>query len=115
MSLLTDNQEYICRFRQGFQVFYMDADVFWKNVSQLLKNKKISQESLCDRIGISVWTLRGAISKHTLPRVDVAQAIAEALDSSVEFLLKGTESNTYKIRLDNLKAAVYKILDQEDK
>ena len=93
----------------------MEADVFWKNVTQLMKNKKISQETLCEKIGISVWTLRGAISKHTLPRVDVAQAIAEALDTSIEFLLKGTESNEYKNRLDNLKDTIYKILDQEGK
>ena len=93
----------------------MEADVFWKNATQLMKNKKISQETLCEKIGISVWTLRGAISKHTLPRVDVAQAIAEALDTSIEFLLKGTESNEYKNRLDNLKDTIYKILDQEGK
>lgn len=93
----------------------MEADVFWKNVTQLMKNKKISQETLCETIGISVWTLRGAISKHTLPRVDVALAIAEALDTSIEFLLKGTESNEYKNRLDNLKDTIYKILDQEGK
>ncbi len=100
----------------NIEVFFcMEADVFWKNVTQLMKNKKISQETLCEKIGISVWTLRGAISKHTLPRVDVAQAIAEALDTSIEFLLKGTESNEYKNRLDNLKDTIYKILDQEGK
>ena len=93
----------------------MEADVFWKNVSQLMKSKKISQETLCEKIGISVWTLRGSISKQILPRVDVAQSIADALDTSVEFLLKGTESNPYKSRLDNLKETIYKALEADEK
>ena len=93
----------------------MEADIFWKNVSQIMKNKKISQETLCENIGISVWTLRGSISKQILPRVDVAKTIADYLGTSVDFLLTGKESNEYKERLDNLKDSILKIVQEEGK
>ncbi len=93
----------------------MEADIFWKNVSQIMKNKKISQETLCENIGISVWTLRGSISKQILPRVDVAKQIADYLGTSVDFLLTGKESNEYKERLDNLKNSILKIVQEEGK
>ena len=93
----------------------MKADIFWKNVSQIMKNKKISQETLCENIGISVWTLRGSISKQILPRVDVAKTIADYLGTSVDFLLTGKESNEYKERLDNLKDSILKIVQEEGK
>lgn len=93
----------------------MEADIFWKNVSQIMKNKKISQETLCEHIGISVWTLRGSISKQILPRVDVAKQIADYLGTSVDFLLTGKESNEYKERLDNLKNSILKIVQEEGK
>lgn len=93
----------------------MEADIFWKNVSQIMKNKKISQETLCENIGISVWTLRGSISKQIFPRVDVAKQIADYLGTSVDFLLTGKESNEYKERLDNLKNSILKIVQEEGK
>lgn len=63
----------------------MDAESFWKNVSQVMKSKKISQEKMCEDIGISIWTLRSSISKQILPRVDVAKTIADYLGTSVDF------------------------------
>lgn len=71
----------------------MDAESFWQNVSQVLKTKKISQEKMCEDIGISIWTLRGSISKKIFPRVDIAKNIADYLGTSIDFLLTGTETN----------------------
>lgn len=91
----------------------MDADSFWKNVSQVLKSKKISQEKMCEDIGISIWTLRGSISKQILPRVDVAKTIADYLGTSIDFLLTGTESNQYKQRLDSLKSGILELINND--
>ena len=85
-----------------FKDFFMEKDMFWKNVSLLLKNKKISQEKMCEDLGMSIYTLRSSISKQVLPRVDVAKTIADYLDTSVDFLLTGKESNEYKERLEKL-------------
>ena len=81
----------------------MDADIFWKNVTQVMKNKKISQDKMCNDLGMSIYTLRSSISKQVLPRVDVAKGIADYLGTSVDFLLTGTENNVYKAKLDELK------------
>lgn len=90
----------------------MDAESFWRNVSQIMKSKKISQEKMCEDIGISIWTLRSSISKQILPRVDVAKTIADYLGTSVEFLLTGIESNEYKNKLDNLKKDIIELLNK---
>lgn len=92
----------------------MDADSFWKNVSQVLKSKKISQEKMCEDIGISIWTLRGSISKQILPRVDIAKTIADYLGTSIDFLLTGTESNQYKQRLDSLKSEILELINNDN-
>ena len=92
----------------------MDADSFWKNVSQMLKSKKISQEKMCEDIGISIWTLRGSISKQILPRVDIAKTIADYLGTSIDFLLTGTESNQYKQRLDSLKTGILELINNDN-
>lgn len=91
----------------------MDAESFWKNVTQVMKSKKIPQEKLCSDLGMSVYTLRSSISKQVLPRVDVAKSIADYLDTSVDFLLTGEESNEYKDRLDNLKKQINELLEKE--
>ena len=91
----------------------MNAESFWKNVSQVLKSKKISQEKMCEDIGISIWTLRGSISKQILPRVDIAKTIADYLGTSIDFLLTGTESNPYKERLDSLKNNILELIKNE--
>lgn len=80
-----------------------------------MKSKKISQETLSETLGISVWTLRSSIFKQILPRVDVAWGIAEFLGTSVEFLLIGKESNEYKKRLDNLKKQMTDLIESEGK
>ena len=93
----------------------MEKDIFWKNVVQLLKNKKISQEKMCADLGMSIYTLRSSISKQVLPRVDVAKTIADYLGTSVDFLLTSKESNEYKERLENLKSKIETIIQEEGK
>ena len=98
-----------------YKDFFMDAETFWKNVNSILKKKNISQELLCEDLNISIWTLRGAISKKILPRVDMAKKIADYLDTSVDFLLTGEEKNKYKQRLEDLKKAMSNLIEEEGK
>lgn len=91
----------------------MSDKQFWKNVTQLMKSKKMSQEKMCTDLGMSIYTLRSSISKDVLPRVDVAKSIADYLGTSVEFLLTGTEKNSYKIRLDQLKKDISEIIEKD--
>lgn len=93
----------------------MDAESFWKNVTRILRERKIAQESLCEGIGISIWTLRSSISKKILPRVDVAKRIADYLGTTVDFLLTGEEGDEYRRRLENLKRAMKDLIEEEGK
>lgn len=93
----------------------MDNCLFWKNVNQVLKSKKISQEKMCSDMGMSIYTLRSSISKQVLPRVDVAKSIADYLGTTIDFLLTGKETNIYKDRLEALKTSIEQVLKEEGK
>lgn len=64
---------------------------FWNNVNSLIKNQRITQETVCNETGISLNTLRGWISKDVFPRADEALKIAKSLHTSVEYLITGFE------------------------
>lgn len=66
---------------------------FWKNVNLLIKRLDTTQEPICQNLGISINTLRGWIAKDLLPRADDALKIAQALDTTVEYLFTGEEPN----------------------
>ncbi len=83
---------------------------FWINVNQLIKDAQITQESLAIDINIPKNTLYGWISKDVLPRVDTAYKIAQALNTSVEFLVTGQDSNPYKQKFEELEAKIKNLL-----
>lgn len=91
----------------------MEAEYFWKNVSQVMKSKKISQDKMCSDLGMSIYTLRSSMSKAVFPRVDVAKTIADYLGTSVDFLLTGKENNKYKIRIDTLKKNIIDVIEKD--
>lgn len=68
---------------------------FWRNVTQLLKQRHSNQIELCEETGIILQTLRGWSSKGVIPRADEAHKIAKALGVSVEFLLTGEQGKTF--------------------
>ncbi|MBQ0051247.1 MAG: helix-turn-helix transcriptional regulator, partial [Treponema sp.] len=81
-------------------------------VTNVMKQKKITQEKLCNDTGISVNTLRGSISKEVLPRVDLAKQIADYLEVSLDFLITGVESDVYRNKYEELKAAIRNDLEK---
>jgi transcriptional regulator with XRE-family HTH domain len=67
----------------------MDADTFWANVKPLIKASKTTQEGLAKACGIPFGTFQGWIARHTLPDAVSAYRIAQALNTSVEYLVSG--------------------------
>ena len=96
------------------QTFFHDDNIsmadmlFWTNTNNLIKSQKITQETLCKETGLSLNTLRGWISKNVLPRADEAVRIAKALNTSVEYLVTGEESDSATKELSELKAEILK-------
>jgi SOS-response transcriptional repressor LexA len=62
---------------------------YWDRVKSLLKKRKMSQETLAERINVSKFTLYSWIRNNTYPSVDAAVKMALTLGVSVEFLVSG--------------------------
>ncbi|MDC7218611.1 MAG: helix-turn-helix transcriptional regulator [Spirochaetales bacterium] len=67
---------------------------FWENVKILIKERNTTQEAVAIECGISFATFRGWVSKGILPKVDQAVSIAKVLNTSVEFLISGIDSDS---------------------
>jgi transcriptional regulator with XRE-family HTH domain len=74
-------------------MFYMDtnADSFWKRVNNRIKTQKTKQEAVAEQCGINYQTLRGWVTNHRFPGGDEIYRIAQALNTTVEYLVSGEE------------------------
>lgn len=75
---------------------------FFKRIDELIKLNKTSQKDMCISIGISAQAFTNWKSRDSIPSADAALKIAKYLNTSVEYLLTGIESDEYKIKYDKL-------------
>lgn len=75
---------------------------YWKRVKVLCKEKRITQNDLCNATGIDIGKLKGQITNEIAPKVFDVQKIAEYLGVSMEFLTTGKETDIYKEKFNNL-------------
>lgn len=66
---------------------------FWKNVEDEREFKNISRKELAAKANFAVSGISLGLSHDSFPSADVAVRIADVLDVSVEYLVKGTENN----------------------
>ena len=87
------------------KIQYMD---FYARVKQLVKkSKKLSLQEFIYSVGLNHASYYSLQRDGKLPRADEALAIAQALDTSVEYLLIGTEpENRVKTILDDFQAVI---------
>jgi len=64
---------------------------FWDNVNTLIKAQRTTQEWLAGHCGINPSAFRSSVSKGNEPGVLKALKIAEALGTTVEYLVTGIE------------------------
>ena len=64
-------------------------NVFLEHLKEELLFQGLTQKELAEKTNISVNTIRGWFSKDLIPDVFTAVKIAEALNTSVEFLVSG--------------------------
>lgn len=60
---------------------------FWKNVSLLLKAKKMTQEQLCNELDINLNTFKGAAGRNNLLKTEATWKIASFFNIQMEKLL----------------------------
>lgn len=88
-------------------------------ISTLRKAKDWSQSQLADKVGISYAQIGRYETKGAQPQAEVLKKIADALDSTVDFLVNGDNSDKAKASLQDAEVIRYfkevDALPQEDK
>ena len=65
---------------------------FWKRVNQLIKVKKLTQEDVANSISVNYTTFRGWSHYKRYPDLVDIFHLAQVLDTSINYLIFGTES-----------------------
>lgn len=73
-----------------------------KRIQELRKNKKMSQSELADKVGLTYTQIGRYETKGVQPPAEILKRMANALDTSVEYLLSG---NTDERAKESLKDA----------
>ncbi len=88
----------------------MTGKVFWQNVNALIKERNTTQEWVCQKCGLVIGTFKNKSSNKTVFDAITAYKIAQALDTTVEYLVTGHDSNPYKQRLEELENKIKNLL-----
>lgn len=88
-----------------------NKDMFWDNVKTILSQNKILQKDFADKLGYNLSTLKNQMARNISPSVDDAVKIAKALNTTVEFLVTGEESNKAQQELDTLKQKLKELIE----
>lgn len=88
-----------------------NKDMFWDNVKTILSQNKILQKDFADKLGYNLSTLKNQMARNISPSVDEAVKIAQALGTTVEFLVTGEESNKAQQELDTLKQKLKELIE----
>jgi len=88
----------------------IDAVSFWKRVNSLIKSQGTKQETLASECNISYQTFRGWVSRKTFPGGDETYRIAQALNTSVEYLVSGENPETSAA--DEALGKIQAVIDQ---
>ena len=78
--------------------------MFWNNVKNLLDISNLTQKELSALTDINLGTLKNQICRNVIPDAIEAVKIAKALNTTVEYLVTGTEENQAEKELTELKA-----------
>lgn len=85
-------------------------NIFLENLKNELTKNQITQKELAEKINISVNTVRGWFSKDLTPDVFTALKIAQALNTTVEYLVTGKDSDTYRQKYEKLVSDIKNLL-----
>ena len=93
----------------------IDIDEFWNRIKIMIKKEKLTQESFAEKCNIKPATLQSWITRQRLPDAFDTYKIAQALNTTVEYLVTGKETNPYaeenKILKEKL-SSIQKLLNE---
>jgi len=85
-------------------IIYMDNNLFWRRVKELIKTHNMTQKQFADHLGFSQNTFKGWIYHNRIPELSSAYAIAYALGVSLDYLVGGKDKDIVQLRLKNLES-----------
>ncbi len=84
---------------------------FWENVEILRKQQNTTYRWLALKMGVSETTVSSMRKANTEPRAGQAVKIAEALNTTVEYLVTGKES-LYLYKYKKLKDEIISVIEK---
>ena len=72
----------------------MEFSSFKDRINDELEYQDISKKDFAERTGISINTLNMYLYRGSIPAADVAVRMAQALNTTTEYLVTGTDSTT---------------------
>ena len=90
-----------------------DSD-FYERIKELAKKKNITVKNLIEACGINYDSYNSCKRYGNLPRADETLNIARALNTTVEFLVTGEETNPLAEKVEKLEKkleSIRKIID----
>lgn len=86
---------------------------FYERVKTLVKdNTNLTLRTFIESLDMNYDSYNGLKRYGNLPRADEAYKIASVLNTSVEYLVTGKDSNPYKDKFDRLLANLRKLADE---
>lgn len=67
----------------------LNAKDFWDRVEAACAERKITQIVLCEKAGLTLQSLRTAVSRSYMPKFDTVILIAEVLDYPLDYFATG--------------------------
>ena len=90
----------------------VNAKDFYERIKTICKNKNLSQIDMCEKTGINLQSHKNRIVRNIYPDAFDTLKIAQYLNTSVEYLLTGTESNEFKNKYDDLVSEIKGLADK---
>lgn len=88
---------------------------FVDRIDNLLAQQKKKRNNLYEVVKeINSHSMYDWARRNTVPSADIAVKIAEFLNTSVEYLITGNETNVYKTKYDNLRNKIESALEEEN-
>jgi transcriptional regulator with XRE-family HTH domain len=69
---------------------------FWGRVKKRISEEQTTQDWVAKKIGTRADTFSRWVQRNTVPRADQVVAIAEALDTTVEYLVTGKNPDNWQ-------------------
>ena len=83
---------------------------FWENVEILIKEQNTTYRWLASKMGVAETTVSSMRKANTEPRASEAVKIAEALNTTVEYLVTNNE-NIFLYNYNKLKSEMLTIIE----